>query len=223
MKNDKEHYIPTPEFVRRFPQKIKDLSKRYNLPKPPKISYRTFRYYVTNKLMPKSIILDKKAHYDNSLDMYKRLFIIWYLTHFRMTPFKDVKAIVNAPNTKREFEAILQTLSEKDFLNEIFRLGNIRQILLNIGDNDSPVWIRREDMLYTMTNLINKDIDDFREWMLKFNEYSTINKLDKQELIDRVKLYKRLRKEISIALNKLKKLRNRHPELKSKLAKLGNI
>ncbi|MCX5679686.1 MAG: hypothetical protein NTZ95_03395 [Candidatus Omnitrophica bacterium] len=225
MKNRKEHYIPTREFVRKFPKKIEDLTIRYNLSKSPKISYRTLRYYITKKLMPKSSTFDKKSHYEDSLDMYKRLFIIWYLMHFKRVPFEDVKKIINSPRIKKESEAILLLLNTRNFLNEIVKIGDVNKVLRKIGDeeSDSPIWVEREDIFYVMKYLVRKDIEDFNKLMFDFDEYSTLSADDKHDLIRRIEFYKEFTKTIKTAMNRLRKLRTKYPELKTKLAMLGNI
>lgn len=117
--NDYKQLIPTQEFVKNFPQKIKHLANYYSLPDSPKISYRTFRYYMTKKLMPKAPIIGKKSHYYDAPELYARLFMVWYLTHFGKATVEQIRDILNSVKSKKLLECIQLFLNDEGFMDGV--------------------------------------------------------------------------------------------------------
>jgi DNA-binding transcriptional MerR regulator len=116
--NPKENNLVSPQaFLKKFPTKVKDLSRYYAFNIKPSISDRTLRYYVTKGLMPSPMLLGKKAYYKDNDNMHRRLFCVWYLIHFKRATIKAIKKIMHAKWLGDNFEAFLLLLDDKMFID----------------------------------------------------------------------------------------------------------
>jgi hypothetical protein len=106
--------IPTQEFVHKFPSKAKSIGE--DLETGLSLTYRTFRYYITNGYMPKPIIINKKSFYNDTTEMYLRLFIIRYLTNVSRKKPSVIVSILKAVHNETELKYLHTFIGNEEFL-----------------------------------------------------------------------------------------------------------
>jgi len=170
--------IPTQKFVKNFPMRVKELANRYAISSIPKISYRTFRYYITNKLMPKPKIINNKSYYNSSFDVYERLFLIWYLIHFSRATIGQIRSLFDYLQTQERLDCIKLFLDDIRFMEKVFDRIYKKQSLMN------------KDLIYLHQEYTTYGLEEGREAVFKILEY--LIKIDTRELKD---IFKKVLKE----------------------------
>ena len=207
MKNKKQHYIPTEEFIKKFPKKIEDLMIYYNLSKPPKISQRRFRDYYRKNFMPKPRLIGRKSYYSDSLGMYRWLFMIWYLIHYRRTSAEEILKILDYFRKKGISEAILLLLDKDELLYEVLTTGDLKTTLIETLKEDYSVWKEIEYVHKVMKYILNRDLTSFRENLELFIENPKLLKEEKNYVQNRFKDYKEIAEDIEKALEEVRQLK----------------
>ncbi len=210
LKSEKERYISTAEFVNKFPEKIRDLTAYYALPESPKISGRLFRLYIAKGLMPKPCSCNRKAYYSNSLGMYRMLFVVWYLRHFRRTSDKEILTFFKK---KGELKQIALLLDQDKFLHKILKAGNLATALRYSEylyeeeiDYAYPIWVGIEYVHKIIKRFLKRDIERLRG-NIKDTFTPPLDENEKIYVRNRIKWYKKIVGEINKAFYEAKRLR----------------
>jgi len=186
--------IKTEEFINKFPSQVKRIKLNdYYSTLLPKISYRTFRYYVTNQLMPRPVIANKKSEYKDTSEMYKRLYLVWYLIHFRRQSIQEIKQIVESYHSELELDFILYFLDRKNFLKNLSSSGDVKKAIHCDADNVFEETELTDSILEALFDLIKTEtaywietVYDDLESAIHYEEgYSDRIKLEFPKLIDR--------------------------------------
>ncbi|MFA5223617.1 MAG: hypothetical protein WC431_00400 [Candidatus Omnitrophota bacterium] len=203
----KANLIRTEKFVKNFPRQAQEFMEYYGFLTKPNITYRTFRYYVTKKLLPKPIIINNKSFYENTSTMYKKLFLVWYLVHFRRKSSDDIQKIMNSIHSQEELKCIIMFLNNDDFLDEVIQNRSIKNTTDNICKNSSFIKIGNNLLFKILRYSLEKDIEDCK-YFIKRNvegwkriEWSQVNELKK-----RMRFYTKIKDQLEKAIKKIKKI-----------------
>jgi hypothetical protein len=221
MENKTKEYIKTEEFVKRFPKQIHKLAILVGY--HPKISYRTFRYYITKGLMPRPYILDKKSHYPDKPELYKKLFIVWYLIHFKRTGdwfkrpnYEDIEKILQSYKTDEELEYLTILIQDNDLLENITYTESVKETIKSLRKKEIKPSFKRNflfnALLYLLRDNLNNEkienndvINDLKDCnSLNITQHNDI-RTKKQVCIKLITEIERFKNELVKSLKELKK------------------
>jgi hypothetical protein len=180
--------VPTEVFVKKHYEETYSFWKRYRLEVSGRLTYRTFRHYVTNDLMPKPTIIKKKSYYLDTSEMHKRLYLISAMINSKRWSFSCVK------------ESVKEIQGDLDIYFKFMQLPALKSF--KTKDVISAIGIDRKKASEFLILLVASAQKQTTILSLKSYADSLTKNICERELENSKAMYVRMKERIEVAIQK---------------------
>jgi len=201
----KVNLIPTTKFVKAFPLRVTSLVDLYCYDTKPIVKHRLFRYYVTKGFMPKPIIINKKANYRDTQEMYDRLFLVWFLIHYRRKSISEISNLMYFLVSKEHLLIVITNLFSDAFIDDLISSRDINGLF---AKHFKEISVRRQFVKRILVEYLKEDekmLDDMYKELDLLPESRTPLQLIKLE--EKITYYASLKDQISKNLNIIQRIK----------------